>query len=256
MGRSLRVFSNNTSALSYFHCLGPLLTCPVSHGHTSPSLKGVFCHHWCPVPHEDKEFGCSFAEPSRPVPRLRVDLSSGGHRGVGEEVINVGRPLYHLPQLSSPRVFLPPVRSHGSGDGSLSPFLGRAAPRLYIPSLHSVSLRAQNAPFQQEYSSLWWLCWFPEFQSLAVAPLVALPLGAGLLRQPQVCRLRQNLLVLQLHAWCLCSVLRNAWSLSGHGLSVVVVSPQLHSQALPASVGGLSPLVLCSQPFVLQSFRH
>ena len=190
-----------------------------------------------------------------------MDLSSGGNRRVGEEVTNTGRPLSHLPQLSSRLVFLPLVQSHGSRDGCISPILGRS-PRLNVPSLHSVSLHAQQAPFQQGYfphfvgSALTPEVWFPELWSFAVAPLIALPLEASLLRQIQFHRLCRNLLVLQLHAWSVCSVSRDSWSLSGCGLSVIDVSSQLLSQALPASVGGLSPLVLCSRPFVLQSFRH
>ena len=48
---------------------------------------------------------------------------------------------------------------------------------------------------------LWPQEWFPEPQSLAVAPPVSLPLRADLLRQPHVHCLHQNLHVLQLHAW-------------------------------------------------------
>ena len=43
--------------------------------------------------------------------------------------------------------------------------------------------------------------WFPELQSLAVAPPVPLPLRRDLLKQPHFHRLHQNLPVLHLHAW-------------------------------------------------------
>ena len=47
--------------------------------------------------------------------------------------------------------------------------------------------------------------WFLELQSLAVAPLLLLPLRRDLLRQPHFHRLHQNLHMLRLHAWRLYS---------------------------------------------------
>ena len=49
--------------------------------------------------------------------------------------------------------------------------------------------------------------WFPELQSLAVAPPVPLSLRRDLLRQPHFYRLHQNLPVLRLHVWRLFNAL-------------------------------------------------
>ena len=250
------------------------LSCPVilplTGGLFSPALSHValLLYGWAefstfvcaPVHHEGKERGCGFSELSRPVHRLWVDLRSGVSREFGRRwPILVD--LFPTSQLSSPLVALPLVWFHGRGDSCLSPILGQAL-RLCIPSLRSVSLRAQQVQFQQGYSPHFvgsassTEVWFLEFWGFAMALLIALPLGTGLLSRHQFHRLCQNLLVLQLHAWSLCSVLRVSRSLSGRGSWVVIVSSQLLSQALPASVGGLSPQVLCSRPFILESFRH
>ena len=175
------VFSDNTTALSYIHRQGHVLTCLESQGPTPPALGGVFGHYLgAPVHHRGTECRCRFTELSGPDHRLRVDLGSGesgGGRRVGEEVASDGRPLCHLPQLSSPRVFIPLERSYGSGDRCLSPVLGRA-PSLCVPSIRS-DLTRSEVPVQQGHSShisgsslatggvvsgvpVWrWLLWLP-----------------------------------------------------------------------------------------------
>ena len=47
--------------------------------------------------------------------------------------------------------------------------------------------------------------WFPELPSLSVAPPVPLPLRRDLLKLPHIHYLHQNLHVLRLHVWRLCS---------------------------------------------------
>ena len=89
-------------------------------------------------------------------------------------------------------------------DAFLQSWVGRHD---YVFPPFTLSRRAHHTSFLHGYSphfggyALTTEEWFPELRSLAVAPLVAPPLEAGLLSQPQLHCLHHTLLVLQLHAW-------------------------------------------------------
>ena len=123
----------NMGVIGHHHCL---IVHPLTGATFSPALshEALLLLHWTVsfaitlVPRfilGGKDRGCRFAEPSRPVHRLRVDLSSGDSRRVVGEVASVDLPLCHLSQILSPHVFLPLVCSHGSRAGCLSPILGQ-----------------------------------------------------------------------------------------------------------------------------------
>ena len=124
------------------------------------------------------------------------------------------RSFSHLPQLSASGLYLPLERSDGGGtDAFLQPWDGLQAyafpPFALICQVLNklrfsrgivLTLVAPLCPQKER---------FLKIQSLAVAPPVALPMRADLLRQLHIHLLHQNLHVLQLHARRLCCDLRD-----------------------------------------------
>ena len=120
------VLGQHNSPVIYSQARGHLFTSFEPQGSASPSLGRIVGDYSnAPVHHGGMECG-GFPEPSGPGHRFRVDPGSGGGRRVEGEMASDGRPLCHLPQLSSSRLLLPLERSHGGRDGCLPPVLGRA----------------------------------------------------------------------------------------------------------------------------------
>ena len=114
LGQSVGVFSNNTTALSY----GGTFLAALNH-------KAQLLLRWAEslgitlVPQfimGVTECRGGFPELSRPGYRFRVNPSSGGGRRIEDEVASDDRPLFHLPQLLSSHLLLPPERPHGGRD--------------------------------------------------------------------------------------------------------------------------------------------
>ena len=100
--------------------------------------------------------------------------------------------------------------------------------------------------------------WFLELWSLAVVLPVALPLRADLLGQPHVHRLHQNLHVLQLHAWRLCSDLRDTWASQGVWLVsclCVVAPPRIGSTSIDGNAIITGILIVAIRSPILPSLK-
>ena len=183
-------------------------------GATSPPVSGINRPvSGSPVYRGVPECSSRPLEPSSTGLRFGVNPSSGGSGRDGSEVAGDCRSFRHCPQLPTPGLFLSPLRSHGSGHGCLSSGVGWP-PGVRLSTVCADSPGPEQADLVHwDLSTLiapfWpWKEWFPELQSLAVAPPVLLPTHRDLLKQPHFHRLHQNLHVLSLHAWRLFNTLR------------------------------------------------
>ena len=184
---------------------GIVLDCAQPGNTAPPPVRGILgAYTGSPIHHGGQERGGRLPEPSSPSARFLVDPGLGDRDCLASDVVSYGRSFCHTPQLPAPGILFATKRLHGSGHGHLSPSVGRSS-GVCIPTFHAHSTGPEQASdvqgnlFDTHRLVLAMKEWFPELLSLAVAPLVSLPLGRDLLRQLHFHRLRQNLRVLCLH---------------------------------------------------------